>query len=236
MDIDIENLSAEEKNALLQRLMYDPDTQPYIQAKFTQKIENVLKRLDNQLEEYFKEENDEAERICRNLWKTTEEGLILTGIGRACARIKRILTEIKETKFDEVYCDDVYKDIHEAKNRIMDNKLSQKARGSRAYHHILKYEGMIADILEHTWSYVFHLGTLCRTRVLTEEEIEKLDKEERQMAYDLSGGCYDKGKILKHIVDYLYGSKEDREIEQIKNLIPLNPADHPDVMDFLKKL
>lgn len=236
MNIDIDKLSAEDKNTLLVKLMYDKETQPFMQAEFTKRIDNVLKKLYNQIEKYFLEQDEENKRICDNMWKTTIEGWVLTGVGKACARIKRILDEIRETRFDNDCYDTVYRDIHEAKNRIMDNQISQKARGTRAYHTILRYEGQIADILEHMWSYAFQLGMLCRARTLTDKEIEELDKKERDIAYQLSRGCYNKERFLSNMLNYINEDKKEREARQIINMIPLNPDEHPEVMEFLKKL
>lgn len=236
MNIDIDKLNKEDKISLLKKLMYeDNDTKPFVQAVFTEKINYVLDRFDTQLEKYFKEQDEENERIHRNMWKTTRESWVLSGIGQACSKIKRILTEIKNTKFDDCY-DSVFQDIHNAKNRIIDNQISQRARGTRAYHTILKYEGQIADILEHIWSYAFNLGTLCRARTLTQDEIDELDKSEKDMAYQISTGSYDRDRIWHEVISYISEDDDERKIRQTMNMIPLNPDEHPEVIDFLKKL
>lgn len=236
MNIDLDKLNKEDKISLLKKLMYeDNDTKPFVQAVFTEKINYVLKRFDEQLEKYFREQDKENQRICDNMWKTTIEGWVLTGVGQACAKIKRILTEIKTYRFDDCY-DSVFQDIHNAKNRIMDNQISRRALGTRAYHTILRYEGQIADILEHIWSYAFNLGTLCRARTLTQDEIDELNKSERDMAYQISSGSYDKDRILHEVIKYISEDNEERNIRQTMNMIPLNPDEHPEVIDFLKKL
>lgn len=240
MNIDLEKLSKEDKISLLKKLIYeDDDTKPFVQAIFTEKINYVLNRFDTQLEKYLREQDEENKRIHDNMWKTTIEGWILTGVGQACSKIKRILTEIKNIKFDDCY-DCVFQDINNAKNRIIDNQISQRARGTRAYHTILKYEGQIADILEHIWSYAFNLGTLCRARTLTQDEIDELDKSERDVAYQISTGSYDKDRIWHEVMRYLSENDNERKIRQTVsqtvNMIPLNPDEHPDVMNFLKKL
>ena len=118
----------------------------------------------------------------------------------------------------------------------MDNQISQRARGTRAYHTILRYEGQIADILEHVWSYAFQLGTLCRARTLTQDEIDELDKSEKDMAYEISTGSYNRDRIWLEVMKHISGDCDERKIRQTMDMIPLNPDEHPEVMDFLKKL
>lgn len=235
MEINIHNLTKEEKRSLLKQLITDEDTKPLFQGELTEKIECVLKKFDNQLEEYFKEQDRENKRIHDNMWRTSQESLILEGIGKACARIKRILNEIKTTNLDE--CDySVIEDIRRSKNRIIDNQLSDSMRGTKAYNTILRYEGQLADILEHIWCYAFNLGRLCRARTLTEDEIKKLDNDEHKTAYRISTGSYDSGRILREVESYINETEDARNVRMLKNMIPLNPDKHPEIMDFLKNI
>lgn len=235
----IKELTNQEKLSLLKELFEDDYVKPFIQAEFEIKLERALQRFDQQIEEYVKRKDAEINRARHNMWHQTVESWVEQGVGEACAKFKRIMKELKELPFDS-YQSSVLKDIHDAKNRIMDNSLSRVARGRRAFHTLLRYEGAIADILEHMWSYAFDLGMKTRYRALTDEEIKKLDDEERETRDEISRGAYDKGRILMEVERYISTTEEERRVNNAmhftQNLFPLHPEEHPEIMDFISNL
>ena len=234
--INLNNLSKQEKSELLSQLLNDPDTLELSEAEFQDRIKRVVQRLYDAVENYLKEVDKIRSEERKNLWTTTYEGWVSQGRAEVCARIKTILNEIVEcpSLTEEGY--EVLNLIKRRKNDIVNNELSNYFRGRRQdYERLFRFEGKCADALENEWSNAFYLGLMCKDRV-TEEQLNKIKERDKEIAMELYGGHYDRGRVTSEILWKTYN--HDREnIEMLKSIIPSadNPH-HDEIMDIIKKV
>lgn len=233
---ELNNLSKQEKSELLSQLLNDPDTLELSEAEFQDRIRRVVQRLYDAVENYLKEVDKIRSEERKNLWTTTYEGWISQGRAEVCARIKTLLNEIVEcpSLTDEGY--EVLKNIKKRKNEIVNNELSNHYRGKRQdYERLFRFEGKCANALEDEWTYAFYLGLECKDRV-TEEQLKKIRKHEKDIEMELFSGSYDKGRVISELLWYTY-NKDREKIEMLTRIIPNadNPH-HDEIIEFLKNL
>ena len=201
-------------------------------------MRRVVQRLYDAVEEYLKEVDKIRSEEMKNIWTTSQEHWISTGRAEVCARIKRLLNEIVESPSLTEDGYDIIRRIEEAKNRIVDNSLSESYRGRRQdYDRLLNFEGKCADAIENEWCYAFFLGLDCKDRV-TEEQIKKIRDEESDINMKLCTGTYDESRVIEEIIRKLdNGNEEIKDIEMLNRIIPRadNPH-HDEIMDIIKKV
>lgn len=234
--IDLRNLSKQEKNELLSQLLNDPDTLELSEAEFQDRVKRVVQRLYDAVEQYLKEVDKIRSEERKNLWTTTYEGWVSQGRAEVCARIKTILNEIVEcpSLTEEGY--EVLNLIKRRKNDIVNNELSNYFRGRRQdYERLFRFEGKCADALENEWTNAFYLGLECKDRV-TEEQLKKIRKCEKDIEMELFSGSYDKGRVTSEILWHTY-NKDRENIEMLKRIFPSadNPY-HDEIMDIIKEV
>ena len=234
--IDVNELSKQEKSELLSQLLNDPDTLELSEAEFQDRIKRVVQRLYDAVEEYLKEVDKIRSEERKNLWTTTYEGWVSQGRAEVCAKIKTILNEIVEcpSLTDEGY--EVLRIIKKRKNDIVNNELSNYFRGRRQdYERLFRFEGKCADALENEWTNAFYLGLECKDRV-TEEQLKKIRKCEKDIEMKLFSGSYDRGRVTSEILWHTY-NKDRETIEMLTRIIPNadNPH-HDEIIDFLKEI
>lgn len=221
--------------SLLSELLNDPDCIAISEAEFQNRIRKVLEKLYNALDNYIKEVDEIRSREKKNIWLTAAETYTSRGRAEVCARIKTILDEIVERPMMTDDSFDIIRKIKKKKNEIVDNELSNLFRGTKDYHRLFKFEGKCADALENEWTYAFLLGLDCKDRV-TEEQKEKIWKNEKKIVNDLECGMYDKKRLISDALSAFQQTDTDRMVEYIKNMIPKEDNPHYDeIIDFLTK-
>ena len=234
--IELSKLSKQEKSELLSQLLNDPDTLELSEAEFQDRVKRVVQRLYDAVEQYLKEVDKIRSEERKNLWTTTYEGWVSQGRAEVCARIKTILNEIVEcpSLTEEGY--EVLNLIKRRKNDIVNNELSNYFRGRRQdYERLFRFEGKCADALENEWTNAFYLGLECKDRV-TEEQLKKIRKCEKDIEMELFSGSYDKGRVTSEILWHTY-NKDRENIEMLTRIIPNadNPH-HDEIMDIIKEV
>lgn len=234
--IELDKLSKQEKSELLSQLLNDPDTLELSEAEFQDRIRRVVQRLYDAVENYLKEVDKIRSEERKNLWTTTYEGWISQGRAEVCARIKTLLNEIVEcpSLTEEGY--EVLKLIKKRKNEIVNNELSNYFRGRRQdYERLFKFEGKCADALENEWTNAFYLGLECKDRI-TDEQLKKIRKHEKDIEMELFSGSYDKNRVISELLWYTY-NKDREKIEMLTRIIPNadNPH-HDEIMDLIKEV
>lgn len=234
---NIKKLSSEEKLNLLSQLMDDDDTRPFIEAELQTRLHKALRELDSEIEKYILQIDQARAKEVANAWSTSEERIKAEGRAEVLSNIRYILNKIHEDSqayaANEEKGRTILEEIHRAKNRIVDNQLSNRARGTRAYFPILKYEGMLADTLEYAWKDAFLLGVSCRNTI-PDNVLEKLEKQKRNDFVKLCSGVYDTGRVVMAAFKAITMTDEEWRMKQMENIIPLNPDKHPEIIDFLK--
>ena len=235
--INVSNLSKQEKSELLSQLLNDPDTLAISEAEFQDRVRRVVKRLYDAVEEYLKDVDKIRSEERKNLWTTCYESWVSQGRAEVCARMKTILNEIVEhpSLSSEGY--EILDVIKKRKNEIVNNELSNLFRGRRQeYERLFRFEGKCADALENEWVYAFFLGLECKDGV-TEEQLNKIRENEKNIEMDLEMGSYDKNRVIGEVLWNVYD--RDREnlarIEELKRIIPNKDNPHYDeIMDMIK--
>ena len=233
---ELNNLSKQEKKELLSQLLNDPDTLEISEAEFQDRIRRVVKRLYDAVEGYLKEVDKVRSDERKNLWTTTQQSWMSQGRAEVCAKIKTLLNEIVEcpSLTEEGY--EILNIIKKRKNQIVDNELSNYFRGRRQdYERLFRFEGKCADALENEWSNAFYLGLICKDRV-SEEQLNKIKENEKNIEMELFGGSYDKGRVISELLWYTY-NKDREHVEMLNRIIPNadNPH-HDEIMDIIKEL
>lgn len=231
--VNINNLSKQEKQDLLSQLLNDSDTLSISEAEFQDRIMRVVKRLYDAIEEYLKEIDKLHSDERKNIWHTVEQTWKASGRAEVCSRIKTILNEIIEcpSLTEEGY--EVLKLIKKRKNDIVNNELSNYFRGRRQdYQRLFKFEGKCADTLENEWTNAFLLGLNCKDRI-SEERLNEIRDNEKNIEQELLCGSYDKNRIIKDALYDTYNN-DKKYLEQIMSILPSEDNPHYDeIMNFL---